>query len=199
MKGSTKTWAIKSFYFAFFFFQQVISQWSNKNTGRRFITGSSVAVGISRGQKSCPFADAGRQSYTFINTKCFLKSPCPWIVLVTWILRGQRKQILWLPLWQQPVQAALSGYMKTLYVSIQRSVSCKIKESDTVWIRILTPPTTEHTSFHFSSLPNQAEPCPSHSSSQGGQVGNELSSGLWGAGKRNSRDYLCNFHLEMSS
>lgn len=88
--------------------------------------------------------------------------------------------------------------MKALYVSIQLSMSCKIKESAPIWIRILTPPTTEHTSVQISSLPHQAGPCPSHSSSQGRQVHNELSSGLWGAGKHNSRDCLCNFQTEMS-
>lgn len=70
MKGSTKTWAIKSFYFGGFF-QQVVPQRRNKNTGSSFITGSCLVVSISRGKKSCPFADSGRHSYTFINTKCF--------------------------------------------------------------------------------------------------------------------------------
>lgn len=60
------------------------------------------------------------------------------------------------------------------------------------------PQTTEHTSIHVSWLPYQSGPSPSHSSSQGGQVSNELSSGLWGAAKRNSRDYLCNFQEEMA-
>lgn len=61
------------------------------------------------------------------------------------------------------------------------------------------PPTTEHTSVEISWLPYQSWPCPSHSSSQGDQLCNEQSTGLWGAGKQNNRDYLCNFQVEMSS